>query len=80
MASVLERRPSAGQSRRDEAVIAHRAIVASDPEAIGWVVSHQPPAAVEEALGDRGTPADAVAWLRACRAKETSNETSDGAA
>ena len=60
--------------RRDGAVIAHRAMVASDPEAIGWVVRHLPSAAIEEALSYRGTPPEAVAWLRASRAKDGSDD------
>ena len=54
--------------RRDAAVIAHRAMTTSDPEAIAWAISHLPAAAFEEALSYRGAPPDAVAWLRACRA------------
>ena len=59
------------EPRRDATVIAHRAMTTSDPEAIAWAVSHLPAAAFEEALGYRGVPAGAVAWLRACRAQET---------
>ena len=62
--------------RRDATVIAHRAMTTSDPEAIAWAISHLPPAAFQEALGYRGTPVEAVAWLRACRA----NEPADAAA
>lgn len=62
--------PTQIDPQRDAPLIAHRAMTTEDPEAVSWAVSHLPAAAFEEALGYRGTPADAVAWLRACLAQE----------
>lgn len=62
--------PTRIDPQRDATVIAHRAMTTADPEAIAWAVRHLPPAAFEEALGYRGTPPEAVAWLRACLAQE----------
>lgn len=58
--------PTQIDPQRDATVIAHRAMTTADPEAVAWAVSHLPAAAFEEALGYRGTPPEAAAWLRAC--------------
>lgn len=63
--------PNQVDLQRDATVIAHRAMTTADPEAIAWAVGRLPAAAFEEALGYRGTPPEAVAWLRACLAQET---------
>lgn len=62
--------PTQIDPQRDATVIAHRAMTTADPEAIAWAVSHLPAAAFEEALRYRGTPPEAVAWLRARLAQE----------
>lgn len=66
--------PTQIDPQRDATLIAHRAMTTADPEAVSWAVSHLPVAAFEEALGYRGTPADAVAWLRACAALERAGD------
>jgi hypothetical protein len=62
--------PTQVDPQRDATVIAHRAMTTADPEAIAWAVGRLPAAAFQEALGHRGTPPEAVAWLRACVAQE----------
>lgn len=51
--------------REHGVLIAHRAMVSSDPEGLAWAVAHLPAQAFVEALGFRdASPADA-AWLAA---------------